>query len=92
MLLQRWLPTLIFFRRQAAHFSISLSFGYERFFPRVGASKGKSILTHLQKQAVSDCPTPKLFIRQIFMNITTCIDLRELDCSVKWAIFEEALS
>jgi hypothetical protein len=91
MLLQRWLLTLIFFRRHAAHFSISRSIGYERFFPRAGASKGKSILTHLQKQAVRDCQTPKLLMRQIFMIITTCIDLRELDCSVISAVFEGAL-
>ena len=83
--------TLIFFRRHAAHFSISRSIGYERFFPRGIAPKGKSILTHLQKQAVSDCRTPKLLTRQIFMNITTCIDLKELDCSVISAVFESAL-
>lgn len=91
MLLQRRLLTLIFFRRHAAHFSISRSIGYERFFPRVGAPKGKSILTHLQKQAVSDCQTPKLLTRQTFMNITTCIDLKELDCSIISAAFEGAL-
>jgi hypothetical protein len=91
MLLQKWLLTLIFFRRHAAHFSISRSTGYERFFPRASATKGKSILTHLQKQAVSDCQTPKLLTRQIFMDITTCIDLKELDCSVISAVFEGAL-
>jgi hypothetical protein len=74
-----WLLTLIFFRRHAAHFSISRSIGYERFFPRAGPSKGKSILTHLQKQAVRDCQTPKPLMRQIFMIITTCIDLKELE-------------
>jgi len=92
MLLQRWLLTLIFFRRHDAHFIISRSIGYERFLPRVGAPKGKSILTHLQKQAVGDCQTLKLLTRQLFMNMTKCIEFGGLDLRCHIGYFRSCLA